>query len=86
MSRSLFRIARIVAGVLLVILGIIGLFLPLLQGILLIVAGLGLLSVDIPLVRGWRICLVRWVRRKRAAARARRQQRPPEQQAAGGKR
>lgn len=40
------RAARIVAGIVLVIIGIVGLFLPILQGILLIVIGLACLGVD----------------------------------------
>jgi uncharacterized membrane protein YbaN (DUF454 family) len=40
------RAARIVAGILFVLVGIAGLFLPILQGILFIFIGLALLGVD----------------------------------------
>ena len=63
------KILRIVAGVLLVLLGIIGLVLPILQGILLIVLGLGLLSVDISAVRKLRERLLRYLREKQARRR-----------------
>ena len=45
---SLKRIARIIAGISLLLLGVIGLFLPVLQGILFIGLGLLLLAKDIP--------------------------------------
>lgn len=41
------------AGVLLIILGIIGLFLPILQGILMILAGLMLLGIKKEQVKKW---------------------------------
>ena len=66
MKRNTLRAARVVLGVLLVILGVIGLVLPVLQGILFIVLGLGLLSVDVPLVRRQRDRLKRWYRERRA--------------------
>lgn len=46
------RILRVVSGVCLLILGFAGLFLPVLQGILFLVAGILLLAVDIPFFRG----------------------------------
>ncbi|NIQ40166.1 MAG: hypothetical protein GTN81_16515 [Proteobacteria bacterium] len=42
-----------VGGICLILLGIVGLFLPILQGILLIIAGLGLLSIGNERVRDW---------------------------------
>ena len=66
MKHHALRTVRIVGGVVLVIVGIIGCVVPILQGILLIVLGLGLLSVDIPAVRRWRERLVAW-RRANAA-------------------
>lgn len=45
------RIVRMVAGVLLVVLGVLGLFLPFLQGILFLGVGLLLLSADIRPIR-----------------------------------
>ncbi|MCD6288384.1 MAG: hypothetical protein J7M12_04640 [Candidatus Hydrogenedentes bacterium] len=48
------HVARLVVGVLLVLLGIIGLFLPVLQGVLFICMGLALLGVDKKkLARAW---------------------------------
>ena len=64
------RIVRIVAGALLIAVGIVGLFLPLLQGILFIVLGLGLLSVDIPALRRLRDRLKQWHHERRARRRA----------------
>lgn len=71
MKHPALRIVRIVAGVLLIVLGVVGLFLPLLQGILFIVLGLGLLSVDIPLVRRLRDRLKHRLRERRKRRRAR---------------
>ncbi len=47
------RIVTTVGGLILILLGIVGLFLPILQGILLIVAGLGLLSIGNERLRNW---------------------------------
>ncbi len=55
--RSALRIVRIVAGILLVILGIIGLFLPFLQGIFFLVIGLALLGFDLKRLRSLRLYL-----------------------------
>ena len=52
--RSALRIARIVAGILLIILGIIGLFLPVLQGVLFLVTGFALLGFDLKRLRNLR--------------------------------
>ena len=68
MKHTALRIVRIIAGVVLIVVGIVGLFLPVLQGILFIVLGLGLLSVDIPAVRRLRDRLKHWHRERRAAA------------------
>ncbi len=48
-----WRVARLIAGWTLVVLGIIGLFLPILQGVALILAGLALLAPDVPFARRW---------------------------------
>ena len=58
------RWVRIIAGFGLIGLGIIGLFLPVLQGIAFIVAGLLLLAREYH----WARRLLDWVRRKRSAA------------------
>ena len=49
----LWRVARLIAGWTLVALGIVGLFLPILQGVALILAGLALLAPDVPFARRW---------------------------------
>jgi len=54
MKKTLFRILRRIAGVLVLLAGIAGLFLPILQGILLIALGLYLLGIQPP----------RWVRER----------------------
>lgn len=57
-----YRAAMLVVGLILVAVGIVGLFLPFLQGILLIALGLSVLSLVSERVAGW-------VRRLRARAR-----------------
>ncbi|NIS59526.1 MAG: hypothetical protein GTO13_02140 [Proteobacteria bacterium] len=47
------RIVTTLGGLILILLGIVGLFLPILQGVLLIVAGLGLLSIGNERLRKW---------------------------------
>ena len=47
------KILKKAAGILLIILGIIGLFLPILQGILLILAGLFLLGIKTDDIKKW---------------------------------
>ena len=42
------RVFRVAAGFLLLLLGVIGLFLPILQGVLMILAGLAVLGRDFP--------------------------------------
>jgi len=53
MKRRLWRIARITAGIALLILGVIGLFLPFLQGILFLIMGLTLLSTESERAKAW---------------------------------
>ncbi len=45
-GRTLVRVARIVGGIAFLVLGVIGLFLPFLQGILFLLIGLTLLSQE----------------------------------------
>jgi len=52
-SQRLRRPLKITAGVLLLVLGIVGLFLPFLQGILFIVMGLSLLSTESDRAKAW---------------------------------
>ncbi len=47
------KLLTTVGGIILILLGIVGLFLPILQGILLIVAGLGVLSIGNERLRKW---------------------------------
>jgi len=49
-----WRTARIVVGVALIPLGIVGLFIPVLQGVLLLLVAFALLASDIPVIRKWR--------------------------------
>ena len=49
-----WRTVRIVAGVVLIPLGIAGLFVPVLQGVLLLLVAFALLASEIPPVRKWR--------------------------------
>jgi len=46
MKQHVARIARTVAGFFLLILGVIGLFVPILQGVFLIILGMWVLSID----------------------------------------
>lgn len=60
------RLARIIIGFVLIVLGIVGLFLPFLQGIALIAAGLLLLAPEFR----WARRLLDWVRHKWGEARS----------------
>jgi len=60
------RLARIIGGFGLIILGVIGLFLPVLQGIAFILLGLLLLSREFH----WARRLLDWVKQKWSGARA----------------
>lgn len=51
------RLVRLIAGWAFVLLGIAGLFLPILQGVLFLFVGIALLSAASPRVRLWRIRL-----------------------------
>ena len=83
MVKLTLRILRIIGGVLLVIAGIIGCFLPIIQGMLLIALGLCVLAHDIPAARRlkeWGERRFREERAKLAAKRAKRKaarQKPP---------
>jgi uncharacterized membrane protein YbaN (DUF454 family) len=50
---------RFVAGWLFIVLGILGLFLPILQGFLFLAIGLYLLSPYVPLFRRWKVMLLK---------------------------
>lgn len=49
-----WRMVRIVVGIALIPIGIVGLFIPVLQGVLLLVLAFALLSSEIPLLAKWR--------------------------------
>ena len=58
-SGRFYRVSRIALGVGLLIVGLAGLVLPVLQGVLLIVAALGILRKDIPFAaKIWDRCVV----------------------------
>lgn len=59
-----WRILRIASGFLLLALGIIGLFLPILQGVLMILAGLAVLGKDLPWSRAITERLAAFVKRR----------------------
>ncbi len=60
-TKQTWRLLRIIGGLALLGLGIVGLFLPILQGIVFIIAGLLLLAREYH----WARNLLNWVRRKR---------------------
>lgn len=62
---QLWRMGRIVSGFFLLVLGVIGLFLPVLQGIAMIVAGLLILAPEFP----WAQRLLNWLRQKFSSVR-----------------
>ena len=47
------KILKIVLGIILIIVGVIGLFLPILQGVLMIIAGLFLLGIKTEDIKKW---------------------------------
>jgi uncharacterized membrane protein YbaN (DUF454 family) len=70
LKRQIWRVGRITAGVALLILGVIGLFLPFLQGILFLIMGLTLLSSESERAKAWLEWLQErsgWKRRERGA-------------------
>lgn len=59
------RPLRIAIGVALLILGALGLFLPVLQGLLFLTLGAWLLSKDVPIFARWKRKFVAWRRARR---------------------
>lgn len=59
-----WRVLRIASGFVLLALGVIGLFLPILQGVLMILAGLAVLGKDLPWSRAITDRLAVFVRRR----------------------
>ena len=47
------KILKNIAGIILIAIGIIGLFLPIIQGVLLILAGLFLMGIKIDDIKNW---------------------------------
>ncbi len=67
LTRTAVRLARVIGGIAFLILGVVGLFLPFLQGILFLVIGLTLLSQESERARA----LSEWLRERLPAARMR---------------
>lgn len=63
--RAVLKILAGVTGSALVVLGLLGLFLPFLQGILMILVGLSLLSLVSERAARWRQQLRDWIERRR---------------------
>ena len=59
-----FKIFKKIAGVILIIIGVIGLFLPIIQGVLLILAGLFLLGIKKEQIKGWANKTKKWFKKK----------------------
>ena len=59
-----WRVLRIASGFLLLVVGVIGLFLPILQGVLMILAGLAVLGKDLPWSRAITDRLAGFVRKR----------------------
>lgn len=59
-----WRVLRIASGFLLLVFGVIGLFLPILQGVLMILAGLAVLGKDLPWSRAITDRLAGFVRQR----------------------
>ncbi|MBI1882877.1 MAG: PGPGW domain-containing protein [Chlamydiae bacterium] len=53
MTKRIRRFLKLFCGWSLLAIGIVGLFLPFLQGILMIVSGLALLATEYPWAKGW---------------------------------
>lgn len=83
-KRLTLRVLRTAGGVLLVLAGIIGCFLPIIQGLLLIALGLWVLSYDIPAAARLRNWAAERVRRERAKLAERRAQRQARREARRG--
>jgi uncharacterized membrane protein YbaN (DUF454 family) len=77
--RRIWRVVRITAGSILLVLGVAGLVLPFLQGIALILAGLAVLATELPWARRWLHALRDWLRKLR---RRRKGETPDEEHAA----
>ncbi len=65
MKQFTLKILRIVSGVICILIGVIGGFIPILQGWVFILLGLGLLSKDIPYIRTKRDQLKLWLEERK---------------------
>lgn len=65
MKQRLWRLGKITAGISLLFLGVLGLFLPFLQGILFLIMGLTLLSTESPRAKAW----LEWLQERSGLAR-----------------
>ena len=70
-SGGFWRPVRIALGFLLLVLGVIGLFLPVLQGVLMLLGGLAILGRDLPWARSLTDRLTRALRRRQKRPRRR---------------
>lgn len=68
LRRRIWRVVRIAGGSILMALGVVGLFLPLLQGVALIIAGLAVLATELPWARRLLHALRERLRLRRHAA------------------
>ena len=66
--RKTWRIVRIASGSVLLVLGVIGLVVPVLQGWALILAGLAVLARDVPWARRWLNAIRDRIRRMRRSS------------------
>ena len=66
--RKAWRIVRIASGSVLLVLGVIGLVVPILQGWALILAGLAVLARDVPWARRWLNAVRDRIRRMRPSS------------------
>jgi hypothetical protein len=62
----LWRIGRVIVGVVLIVIGILGCILPIIPGIPFLVAGVALIGIDHPLIRPFRERVERWRGRMRS--------------------
>ncbi len=63
MRVTVWRLGRTTLGAVCLVLGVIGLFLPFLQGILFLAVGLSLLGAESEWARQYRKRLLQWIRR-----------------------
>lgn len=67
MTQSARRVGRVILGCAFLVLGVLGLFLPVLQGILFLTIGLSLLSTESERAQRWKTWLAEKVRHAKVA-------------------